>query len=360
MLVRLAVAWSLTLTIALASGCQKSGQAGGSPEGATTITGAGATFPAPLYLKWANHYHTASGVALNYQGIGSGGGIKQIVAKTVDFGASDKPLVPDRLNQEGLYQFPTVVGGVTPVINAPGIQPGDIKLTGKVLGDIYLGSIKRWDAPEIAALNPGVKLPVTPITVVHRADGSGTTFLFTSYLAMVNPTWKTEVGASDSIKWPTGIGGKGNEGVATYVRQTPGSIGYVEYAYAKQNHFAYTQLKNKDGVFVSPTADAFAAATAHADWKNAPGNSVLLLDETGPQSWPITGATFILLHKQAPDAARMKAILSFFDWAYRNGDPDAASLDYVPLPQEVKDLVRGQWGATVKDSNGQAIYAAAP
>jgi phosphate transport system substrate-binding protein len=362
MLLRLALALSLASTLALAGGCQKSSGAagaGGSTQSATSIAGAGATFPAPLYTKWAKDYHSTSGVALNYQGIGSGGGIKQIVAKTVDFGASDKPLEPDRLDKEGLYQFPTVIGGVVPVINAAGIGDGAIKLTGDLLGDIYLGDVTRWDDPKIAALNPGMKLPSGPITVVHRADGSGTTFLFTSYLSMVNPTWKAKAGANDSIKWPTGLGGKGNDGVALYVRQTPGSIGYVEYAYAKQKHFATAQLQNRDGVFLSPTADTFAAAAAHADWKSAPGNSLLLLDEPGPQSWPITGATFILLHRQPSDPAKTKAILTFFDWAYREGDGDAAGLDYVPLPQEVKDLVRGQWAANIKDANGQQVYAAA-
>jgi phosphate transport system substrate-binding protein len=359
MLARFALALSLASTISLASGCQKAGPGTGSSGAAATVAGAGATFPAPLYAAWAKDYHTASGVAVNYQAIGSGGGIKQIVAKTVDFGASDKPLTPDRLDKEGLYQFPTVVGGVVPVINAPGIQDGGIKLDGDVLGDIYLGAITRWDDPKIAALNPGLKLPTTPITVVHRADGSGTTFLFTSYLSMVNPTWKAKVGANDSISWPTGLGGKGNDGVALYVRQTPGSIGYVEYAYAKQKHFACAQLKNKDGVFVSPTADAFAASTAQADWKSAPGNSILLLDEPGPKSWPITGATFILLHKQPTDAAKTKAILTFFDWAYRQGDAAAANLDYVPLPAEVKDLVRSQWAINIKDPSGQQVYASA-
>ena len=303
------------------------GQGGGASGG--QISGAGATFPAPLYAKWAQAYRTQAGVAVNYQPIGSGGGIKQIEAKTVDFGASDKPLKPEDLDKNGLYQFPTVMGGVTPIVNAPGIAAGQLKLTGSVLADIYLGTVKRWNDPAIAALNPGVTLPNLAITVVHRSDGSGTSFLFTSYLSMENPAWQAKVGASDSVQWTTGIGGKGNDGVTAFVKQTQGSIGYVEYAYAKQNALAFVQLKNKEGAFVSPTADAFAAAAAGADWTKAPGNYLLLLDQPGAASWPITGATFILIYKQPADPAKTKAALGFFDWAYKQGDAAATSLDYI-------------------------------
>jgi phosphate transport system substrate-binding protein len=356
MLARTLVALRLLLVVGLAAGCQPSGNPGGS---ATSVTGAGATFPAPLYTTWAKTYHAQTGAAINYQAIGSGAGIKQITANTVDFGASDKPLKPDQLDQAGLYQFPMVVGGVTPIVNVPGIGPGVLKLSGELLGDIYLGAVTRWNDPKIAALNPGLKLSSDRISVVHRADGSGTSFLFTSYLSMVNPTWQAKVGASDSVVWPTGIGGKGNDGVAAFVKQTEGSIGYVEYAYAKENGLAYVQLQNKDGVFVAPTADAFAAAAAGADWANAAGNDLLLLNQPGAKSWPITGATFILLHKQPPKPATTKEALAFFDWAYKVGDDDAVKLDYVPLPSDVKDLMRRQWAATIKDASGQTLYAAA-
>jgi phosphate transport system substrate-binding protein len=334
------------------AGCQPSTQ----PPGGGAVTGVGATFPAPLYAKWAADYHAASGTAINYQGIGSGGGIKQIQAKTVDFGASDKPLTPDQLSQGGLYQFPTVVGGVTPVVNIPGVGPGQLRLSGAVLGDIYLGAVTRWNDPKIVSLNPGLKLPVGEISVVHRADGSGTTFLFTSYLSLVSPAWKAKVGANDAVVWPLGMAGKGNGGVAVFVKQTAGSIGYVEYAYAKQSNLAYVQLQNHDGAFVQPTAGAFAAATAGADWTKAEGNDLLLLDQPGAASWPITGATFILIHTQPPNPPKTKQTLAFFDWAYKNGDAAAAALDYVPLPQSVKDLMRSQWASTIKDANGQPLY----
>jgi phosphate transport system substrate-binding protein len=338
-------------------GCQPATNPSGT---GAAVTGAGATFPAPLYTRWATAYHAQTGITVNYQGIGSGAGIKQIMAKTVDFGASDKPLTPEALDQAGLYQFPTVVGGVTPIANEPGIGPATLRLTGEVLGDIYLGVVNHWDDPKIAALNPGLKLAHDPITVVHRSDGSGTTFLFTSYLSLVNPSWKAKVGANDAVVWPAGIGGKGNDGVAAFVKQTQGAIGYVEYAYAKQNHLAFTQLRNKDGAFVAPTADAFAAAAAGGDWAHAPGNNLLLLDQAGPTSWPITGATFILIYKQPPSPPVTKQVLTFFDWAYTHGDPDAVALDYVPLPQAVKDLMRGQWATTIKDASGQPVFKAAP
>ena len=335
------------------AGAPASGGPGASASGA--ISGAGATFPAPVYTKWAETYKAQTGMALNYQAIGSGGGIKQITAKTVDFGASDKPLKPEELDKDGLYQFPTVMGGVTPIINAPGVAPGQVKLTGPLLADIYLGKVTRWNDPAIAALNAGVTLPNLPITVVHRSDGSGTTFLFTSYLSTVSPDWQSKVGASDSVQWPTGLGGKGNDGVSAVVKQTSGSIGYVEYAYAKQNNMAYADLKNHDGQFVAPTAENFAAAAAGADWTKAPGNYLLLLNQPGANSWPITGATFILVHKAQTDAAKAKAVLSFFDWAYKNGDDAANQLDYVPLPQTVKDMVRGQW-VQIKGPDGQPVY----
>jgi phosphate transport system substrate-binding protein len=355
MIARSLVAFGLVLTLGMAGACQPSGQTGNSAN----VIGVGATFPALLYARWAKDYHGQSAIQINYQGMGSGAGIKQITAKTVDFGASDKPLTPDELDKAGLYQFPTVMGGVAPIVNIPGVGPGQLKLTGEVLADIFLGTITRWNDPKVAALNPGLKLPSDKITVVHRADGSGTTFLFSSYLSLESPAWKSQVGADDALKWPTGLGGKGNDGVAIFVKQSPNSIGYVEYSYAKQNNLAYIQLQNHDGAFLSPTAEAFSAAAAGADWTKAPGNYLLLLDQPGPTSWPITGATFILVYKQPPNAEKTKATLAFFDWAYKNGDADASSLDYIPLPQSVKDLVRQQWAATIKDQGGQPLYAAA-
>ncbi|ATE65536.1 phosphate ABC transporter substrate-binding protein PstS [Rhizorhabdus dicambivorans] len=326
-----------------------------SAANAADISGAGATFPAPLYAKWAEIYKKTTGVGLNYQAIGSGGGIKQIKAKTVDFGASDKPLKLAELNAAGLYQFPTVMGGVVPIVNLPGVKPGQIKLTGALLGDIFLGKIRKWNDPRIAGLNRGVKLPPLPITVVHRSDGSGTSFLFTTYLSMKNPGWAKGVGASDAVSWPTGIGGKGNDGVSAFVKQTMGSIGYVEYAYAKQNKATFVLLQNMAGQFVAPGAANFAAAAAGAQWSKAPGNYVLLLDQAGPKSWPITGATFVLVYKAQADAATGAGVLKFFDWAYKGGDAAAAQLDYVPLPAPVKALVRKQWAATVK-AGGRPVY----
>jgi phosphate transport system substrate-binding protein len=344
----------------LLSACSKSqqqqSQAPGGGTGPSIISGAGATFPAPIYARWAEAYKGSSGVSVNYQAIGSGGGVKQITAGTVDFGASDKPLKPEELDKNGLYQFPTVIGGVVPVLNAPGVAAGQVKLTGALLADIYLGAVKSWSDPKIAAANPGVKLPNLPITVVHRSDGSGTSFLFTTYLAGASPAWAKQVGASDSVQWPTGIGGKGNDGVAAFVRQTAGAIGYVEYAYATQNKLTYTSLQNRDGLFVTPTAGAFNAAASGADWEKADGNYLLLIDQPGAQSWPITGATFILLHKTQADAAHGKSVLAFFDWAYKNGDAAATGLDYVPLPSAVKDRVRQQWSG-IKGPDGAPVYA---
>ena len=323
---------------------------------AADMTGAGATFPYPIYAKWAEAYKTATGNGLNYQSIGSGGGIKQIKAKTVDFGASDMPLKQEDLDAEGLIQFPAIMGGVVPVINLEGVKPGQIKMTGEVVAGIYLGKITKWNAPEIAALNPGVKLPATDITVVHRADGSGTSFLFTDYLSKVSPDFKTTVGAGTAVKWPVGVGGKGNEGVAANVQRIKGSIGYVEYAYAKKNNMQYTQLKNRDGVFVSPDDENFKAAAAGADWAKTPGFGVVLTDQAGKASWPITGASFILMHKTQADGVKGKEVLKFFDWAYKNGGAMAADLDYVAMPAPVVKLVQDGWKAQMKDASAKALW----
>ena len=346
-----------SLGLALAALALASCGGGSGKGGARDISGAGATFPASIYQKWSEGYRQAAKVGLNYQAIGSGGGIKQIKAGTVDFGASDKPLKPDELEKAGLYQFPTVIGGVVPIINVEGLQPGQLKLTGALLGDIFLGKVKSWNDPAIAALNPGVKLPAQPVTVVHRSDGSGTTFLFTTYLSGQNPEWAQKAGASDAISWPTGLAGKGNDGVAAFVKKTKGSIGYVEYAYAKQNGAAYAQMRNKAGNFVAPNAANFAAAAEGADWANAAGNYLLLLDQPTANAWPITGATFILVHKDAKDAGMMQGVLKFFDWAYANGDQAAAQLDYVPLPATVKDRVRQQWASELK-AEGKPVWPA--
>ncbi|EGF91579.1 phosphate ABC transporter, phosphate-binding protein PstS [Asticcacaulis biprosthecium C19] len=340
------------LAIALLAGLAACSQPSNKP--ASTIAGAGATFPAPVYLKWAEGYKGASKVSVNYNSVGSGAGVKQLLAKTVDFGASDKPMKPEDLDKNGLYQFPTVMGGVVPVINVTGIAPGQLKLNGAVLGDIFLGKITKWNDPALVALNPGVNLPATAITVVHRSDGSGTSFLFTTYLASQNAEWSSKVGASDAVNWPLGLGGKGNDGVAAFVKQTEGSIGYVEYAYAKKNGTAFVLLQNKAGQFPAPGADSFAAAAASADWANAPGNYVLLLDQPGEQAWPITGATFILVYKDQKAAAKGTAVLQYFDWAYQNGDAAAAELDYVPMPASVKTMVRQQWSQVT--SEGKPVY----
>lgn len=324
---------------------------------AADITGAGATFPYPVYAKWAEAYKNKTGVSMNYQSIGSGGGIKQIRAKTVDFGASDAPLKAEELEKDGLLQFPMVMGGVVPVVNIEGVKPGEMKLTAKALADIYLGKIRKWNDPEIAALNKGVKLPDQDITVVHRSDGSGTTFIFTNYLSKVSPEWKEKAGSSTSVSWPapTSTGGKGNEGVASFVQRIKGSIGYVEYAYAKQNKLAYTLLQNKEGHFVAPNDQTFQAAAAGADWKNAPGFYEILTEEPGKNSWPITGATFILIHKTQATPERAKEVLKFFDWAYREGDKMALELDYVPMPGEVVKLVQESW-KQIKDGGAKSVW----
>jgi phosphate transport system substrate-binding protein len=319
------------------------------------ITGAGATFPYPIYAKWAEAYKAKTGIGMNYQSIGSGGGIKQIQAKTVDFGASDKPLKPEELDKNGLMQFPAVMGGVVPVINLADVTPGQIKLNGSVLADIFLGKIKKWNDPAIAALNKDVHLPDSAITVVHRSDGSGTTFIFTNYLSKVSPEWKSKVGEEASVSWPAGVGGKGNEGVASYVKQIKGSIGYVEFAYALQNKMNYTQLQNKDGQFVKPDEDSFKAAAANAHWDKAPGFYEILTDEPGKQSWPITGATFILMHKAQDKPENAKEVLKFFDWAYSNGSKLALDLDYIPMPDNVVKLVKSAWKSQIKDTSGKPV-----
>ncbi|MDP1896900.1 MAG: phosphate ABC transporter substrate-binding protein PstS [Sulfurimicrobium sp.] len=323
---------------------------------AADMTGAGATFPYPIYAKWAEAYKAKTGVSMNYQSIGSGGGIKQIKAKTVDFGASDKPLKPEELEKDGLTQFPTVMGGVVPIINLDGIKEGQIKLTGAVLADIFMGKVKKWNDPAIANLNKGVALPASDITVVHRSDGSGTTFLFTNYLTKVSSEWKDKVGSDASVAWPVGTGGKGNEGVANFVKQIKGSIGYVEFAYAKLNKMNYTQLQNKEGVFVAPTEDNFKAAAANAEWDKAPGFYEILTDEPGKASWPITGATFILMHKSQANPAQAAQVLKFFDWAYANGDAMALELDYIPMPDSVVKLIQNSWKTNIKSADGKAIY----
>jgi len=323
---------------------------------AVNITGAGATFPYPIYAKWAEMYKPASGNGLNYQSVGSGAGIKQIKAKTVDFGASDMPLPAQDLEASGLFQFPAIMGGVVPVVNIPGVAPGQVKLTGPVLADIFLGKITKWNAQPIAALNPGVKLPADNITVVRRADSSGTSFLFTDYLSKTSPDWKLKIGAGTSVKWPTGVGGKGNEGVAANVQRIKGAIGYVEWAYAKKNRMAHTQLQNREGAFLQPDDAAFKAAAASADWAKAPGFGVVLTDQPGKASWPITGASYIIMYKAQADAAKGKEVLKFFDWADRAGDATAADLDYVPMPDAVTKLVQDAWRANVKDAAGKAVW----
>lgn len=320
---------------------------------AADITGAGATFPYPAYAKWAEAYKAATGNALNYQSIGSGGGIKQIRAKTVDFGASDMPLKPEELKQDGMVQFPAIIGGVVPVVNVEGLAPGQLKLTGELLAEIYLGKVKTWTDPAIANLNPGVKLPSQPITVVRRSDGSGTTFLFTTYLSQVSPEWKDKVGASSAVSWPDGVGGKGNEGVASYVQNIKGSIGYVEYAYAKRNKMSHAQLKNRDGQFVSPDDAAFSAAAANAAWEKVPNFYEILTNQPGNASWPITGASFILLHAVPPKPDRTVEVLKFFSWAFKNGGAMATELDYVPMPASVVSLVEKMWAAEVKVDAGR-------
>ncbi len=321
------------------------------------ITGAGASFPQPIYVQWAQAFQSATGGRVNYQSIGSSGGVKQITAKTVQFGASDSPLSAEELDKQGLVQFPTVIGGVVPVVNVEGVRPGELKLTGELLAEIYLGTVTKWNDTKITALNPGLQLPDAPITTVFRSDGSGTSFIFTTYLSQVSPKWKDSVGAANTVKWPTassGAAGKGNEGVAAYVGRVKNAIGYVEYAYAKQNQMAHVQMQNQAGKFVQPSQESFAAA-ADVDWQSIPGFSLVLTNQPGEQAWPLAAATFILVHKQTEHPEQTQAVLRFFDWAYQNGDAAAAGLDYVPLPDNVKALVRQEWGK-ITDSQGQAVY----
>ena len=322
---------------------------------AADISGAGATFPYPIYAKWADAYKTKTGIGLNYQSIGSGGGIKQIKAKTVTFGASDMPLKPEDLNAAGLVQFPMIIGGVVPVVNIKGIGAGQLQLDGATIAGIYLGDIARWDDPAIKKLNPKLALPATAIAPVYRSDGSGTNFLFSDYLSKESAKFKSTIGANSSVQWPTGIGAKGNEGVANMTTQTDGAIGYVEYAYAKQNKMAYTALTNKAGKAVSPSAETFQAAAANADWTRAEGYYLILTDQDGAKSWPITGASFILVYKEPSDPAAVAEALKFFAWAYQDGGPMAAELDYVPLPAPLVAQVKATWASTIK-SGGHPVY----
>ncbi|EOS92815.1 phosphate ABC transporter substrate-binding protein PstS [Erwinia tracheiphila] len=334
-----AVALSLTAVSALA---------------ATNLTGAGGTFPAPVYNKWAADYNKVTGAKVNYQGIGSSGGVKQIIAKTVDFGASDAPMKEEDLAKNGLFQFPTVIGGVVLAVNIPGIKSGQLILDGKTVGDIYLGTIKKWNDPAITKLNPDVKLPDSNINVVRRADGSGTSFVFTSYLSKVNSDWSSKIGKGNTVNWPTGLGGKGNDGVAAFVQRLPGSIGYVEYAYAKQNNLAYTKLVDADGKPVEPSEQSFSDAAKGADWSQSFAQNLTF--QKGNNAWPITSTTFILVKKEQVSADKGEAVLKFFDWAYKNGGKTTTSLDYAPLPDSVVTRIRAAWKTNVKDSAGKALY----
>ena len=325
---------------------------------AIDISGAGATFPYPIYAKWADSYKKETGNGLNYQSIGSGGGIKQIQAKTVTFGATDMPLKAEELQKSGLVQFPTVLGGVVPVVNIDGMKQGDVTLDGPTLAKIFMGEIKTWNDPAIAKLNASAKLPAQPIVVVHRSDGSGTTFIWTDYLSKVSPEWKSKVGVNTAVEWPVGLGAKGNEGVANNVGQTKGSIGYVEYAYAKQNKLNFAKMINKDGKTVAPTAESFMAAAASANWEGTPGFGVVLTNEAGAASWPIAGATFILMHKQPQDPTAAAEALKFFNWAYAKGGKMAEDLDYVPMPAPVVSAVQKVWSGQVKDASGKPLFAA--
>ena len=342
------------LRIALmAAACAAIGMSGAAR--AVEISGAGATFPYPVYAKWAEAYKAKTGTSMNYQSIGSGGGIKQITAKTVDFGASDMPMKPEDLDKNGLVQWPQVMGGVVLVINLQGIEPGQLKLDGKTVAGMYLGKIAKWNDAAIAQLNPGVKLPDKAVATVHRSDGSGTNFIFTHYLSSIDPEFKDKVGENTSVEFPGGLGGKGNEGVAALASRTDGAIGYVEYAYALQNKMTYTQLRNESGAFVAPNSKAFQAAAANADWANAKGFYLVLTNQSGADSWPITGATFILMHKQQTDPAKAKGVLAFFDWAFRNGGQMAEQLDYVPMPDKVVGLVEQSWKQIV-GPDGKPIW----
>lgn len=352
MQVRALAASTLAALVVMAVGCGK--QAATPPSSlqtnakVITINGAGATFPYPVYAKWADGYNQLAGVEVNYQSIGSGGGVQQIKAGTVDFGASDAPLTPQELDEAGLIQFPMVMGGVVPVVNISGVKPGDLKLSAATLAGVFLGRIRKWNDAAIAAENSDLKLPDKDITVVHRADGSGTTWIFTNYLDKVSKEWHTKVGFGKAVRWPVGVGGKGNEGVSAYVQRIDGSIGYVEYAYAIQNHMAHVKLKNKSGSYVDPSSATFQAAAAGADWKNSPGYYVVLTDQPGSDAWPITGASYIILRKEQKQAKTAKAMLGFFDWSFRHGDEMAKALNYVPMPESVIDMVEAKWSQELR------------
>ncbi|MBI5344542.1 MAG: phosphate ABC transporter substrate-binding protein PstS [Deltaproteobacteria bacterium] len=341
---RLAATRVILLILAASSGLGVRAFAGG------LINGAGATFPYPLYSRWAFEYAKTTGVKLNYQSIGSGGGIKQVQSKTVDFGASDAPLTAKELEEAGLMQFPAAIGGVAPVVNIAGVKPGGLLLTPEALADIYLGVITRWNDKMITELNPGIKLPDGPITVVHRSDGSGTTWVFANYLDKASVAWHVQVGFGTAVNWPVGVGGKGNEGVATYVKRIDNAIGYVEYAYALQNKLTHARLKNRAGAFVEPAMESFTAAAAGADWRNTPGFAVVLTDQKGKEAWPISGATFILVPKNPSNCENTKKVLEFFDWSFRNGAEMAKALDYVPVPPDVYNLMEKSWAAEIKCS----------
>ncbi len=339
---------ALTAAVLVASSCAAL---------AGDISGAGATFPYPVYAKWADAYKKETGIGLNYQSIGSGGGIKQIKAKTVTFGASDAPLPGKELDDAGLAQFPMVMGGIVPVVNLEGFKPGELTIDGPTLAKMFLGDIKKWDDPAIAKLNPSAKLPAQAIALVHRSDGSGTTYNFTYYLSDVSPDWKSKVGTNTAVQWPAGIGAKGNEGVANNVAQTKGSLGYVEYAYAKQNKLTYTKMINKAGKAVLPTSEAFQAAAANADWKSQPGYGVILANQPGDQSWPMTAATWILLYKKPADAVATGEALKFFAWSHAKGAKMAEDLDYVPMPANVVADIQKMWASDIKDANGKPLFA---
>jgi phosphate transport system substrate-binding protein len=329
------------------------------PAAAVEISGAGATFPYPVYAKWADVYKKETGIGLNYQSIGSGGGIKQIEAKTVTFGATDAPLKGAELDKFGLVQFPMVMGGIVAVVNIEGLKPGELVLDGPTLAEIFLGAVKNWDDPAIKKLNPNAKLPSQAIAIIHRSDGSGTTFNFTYYLSEVSADWKSQVGSATSVEWPAGIGAKGNEGVSNNVSQTKGSIGYVEYAYALQNKLVFTKMVNKAGKSVTPTSEAFQAAAANADWVSVPGYGVILANQSGAESWPMTAATFILIPKQPDDAAAATEALKFFAWAYAKGDKMAEELDYVPMPKKVVGEIEKVWADQIKDTSGKPLHTSA-
>jgi phosphate transport system substrate-binding protein len=320
-----------------------------------TINGAGSSFAYPIYSQWAYQYNRLTGMRLNYQSIGSGGGIRQIKAKTVDFGASDAPLKAEELKEAGLMQFPTCMGGVVPVVNLKGIKPGELHLPNEVLADIYLGKITKWNDSRIKEANPGLDLPALDITCVHRSDGSGTTWIYTNYLTKVSPEWAKKVGNSTAVNWPAGVGGKGNEGVAAYVQRINGAIGYVEYAYCLQNHLTFVQLRNQAGNYVAPTSETFQAAASNADWKKAKGFYMVLTNQPGKDSWPITGATYVLVHTHPQNAKNIKAVLDFFNWAYKNGAPTAEKLDYVPMPMSVAKMVEQAWAKEIR-VNGKPLW----